>query len=158
MHCKRISLIASVLSLTGATALAQTAPAITDTQIVHFVYVAAQVDAEAAALAQQKALDQTVRSFADAGVREQAATKQLLLPPAGSGSKATVDSLGETLAGNAAEQREALAKLSGAAFDKAYMENEVLFHLLVVGALETTLICRFPLRFDPAFPLRTDPG
>ena len=40
----------------------------------------------------------------------------------------------------AAEKRAELSKLDGAAFDKAYMANEVAYHKTVNGALETTLI------------------
>jgi len=46
----------------------------------------------------------------------------------------------KSLAGAAAKKRQELSKLSGAAFDKAYAENEVAYHLTVNGALETTLI------------------
>ena len=38
------------------------------------------------------------------------------------------------------EKRAELTKLSGAAFDKAYAENEVAYHKTVNGALEKTLI------------------
>jgi putative membrane protein len=40
----------------------------------------------------------------------------------------------------AAAKRDELAKLSGAAFDKAYVANEVAYHKTVNEALETTLI------------------
>jgi putative membrane protein len=40
----------------------------------------------------------------------------------------------------ATEERQQLAKLKGAAFDKAYVENEVAYHKQVNGALETLLI------------------
>jgi putative membrane protein len=40
----------------------------------------------------------------------------------------------------AAAEREKLAKLKGAAFDKAYVENEIAYHKQVNGALETLLI------------------
>jgi putative membrane protein len=40
----------------------------------------------------------------------------------------------------AGEERAALQKLNGAAFDKAYVDNEVAFHKTVNGALETVLI------------------
>ena len=40
----------------------------------------------------------------------------------------------------AAEKRAEPSKLDGAAFDKAYMANEVAYHKTVNGALETTLI------------------
>jgi putative membrane protein len=36
--------------------------------------------------------------------------------------------------------REALAKLDGSAFDKAYVDSEVAYHKTVNGALETALI------------------
>ena len=40
----------------------------------------------------------------------------------------------------AADERAKLAKLDGAAFDKAYVDNEVAYHKQVNGALETLLI------------------
>ena len=40
----------------------------------------------------------------------------------------------------AADERAELSKLSGGAFDKAYIDNEVAYHKTVNGALETTLI------------------
>jgi putative membrane protein len=44
------------------------------------------------------------------------------------------------LSAQAVAKREELAKLSGAAFDKAYMDNEVAYHKTVNGALESVLI------------------
>ena len=46
----------------------------------------------------------------------------------------------KTLSRNAAEKLAELAKLNGAAFDKAYVANEVAYHKAVDNALETTLI------------------
>ena len=46
----------------------------------------------------------------------------------------------KTLSKNAADERTKLSKLSGAAFDKAYVENEVAYHKAVDSALETQLI------------------
>ena len=46
----------------------------------------------------------------------------------------------KSLAGAVAKKRQELSKLSGAAFDKAYAQNEVAYHQTVNGALETTLI------------------
>ena len=40
----------------------------------------------------------------------------------------------------AAAKRDELAKLKGAAFDKAYVDNEVAYHKTVNGALQSTLI------------------
>ena len=46
----------------------------------------------------------------------------------------------KTLTKQAADKRAELAKLSGEAFDKAYVDNEVAYHKTVNGALENTLI------------------
>jgi putative membrane protein len=46
----------------------------------------------------------------------------------------------KALAAAAAAKRDELSKLDGAAFDKAYIENEAAYHAQVNGALETLLI------------------
>jgi putative membrane protein len=46
----------------------------------------------------------------------------------------------QSLAGAGAEHSQDLAKLSGTAFDRAYAQNELAYHVFVTGALETTLI------------------
>jgi putative membrane protein len=46
----------------------------------------------------------------------------------------------KTLNKQAADKRAELAKLSGAAFDKAYIDNEVAYHKAVNAALQNTLI------------------
>ena len=46
----------------------------------------------------------------------------------------------KSLAKQAADKQIELAKLSGAAYDKAYVANEVAYHKAVNGALETLLI------------------
>jgi putative membrane protein len=46
----------------------------------------------------------------------------------------------KALSKQAAEKRAELAKLSGKAFDKAYIDNEVAYHKAVNAALQTTLI------------------
>jgi len=46
----------------------------------------------------------------------------------------------KSLTDAASKKLEELSQLSGAAFDKAYAENEVAYHQTVNGALEKTLI------------------
>jgi putative membrane protein len=48
--------------------------------------------------------------------------------------------ISQTVAGAGAEHAQDLSKLSGAAFDKAYAQNELAYHIFVTGVLETTLI------------------
>ena len=45
-----------------------------------------------------------------------------------------------SLSKQASDKLAELGKLNGAAFDKAYAENEVAYHKTVNGAVETTLI------------------
>jgi putative membrane protein len=46
----------------------------------------------------------------------------------------------QSLSKAASDARDKLAKFEGAAFDKAYVDNEVAYHKQVNGALETLLI------------------
>ena len=46
----------------------------------------------------------------------------------------------QSLASNAAAEQEKLDALDGAAYDKAYADNEVAFHKAVLAALDGTLI------------------
>ncbi len=46
----------------------------------------------------------------------------------------------KSLTKQAADKKAELAKLKGAAFDKAYVDNEIAYHKTVNGALETLLI------------------
>jgi putative membrane protein len=46
----------------------------------------------------------------------------------------------QSLTKNAADKLAALDKLDGAAYDVAYMDNEVAFHQAVIAALNDTLI------------------
>jgi putative membrane protein len=82
-----------------------------------------------------------VKTFSDEMVRDHTAVNQKAL--------ALLDKLkvkqedndtSKSLAGAAAKKRQELSKLSRAAFDKAYAQNEVAYHQTVNGALETTLI------------------
>ena len=113
----------------------------TDPQIAHIAYTAGDIDIKAAKLALQKSQNKDVRAFADDMVRDHQAVndkalalvKKLNVTPE---DNATSKGLTE----QAEKKRAELSKLSGAAFDKAYVDNEVAFHKTVDGALETTLI------------------
>lgn len=112
-----------------------------DPQIAHIAYTAGDIDIKAAELALEKSQNKAVRAFANDMVRDHKAVndkalalvKKLNVTPEDNGtSKALTD--------GAAQKHAELSKLSGAAFDKAYVDNEVAFHKTVDGALETTLI------------------
>lgn len=112
-----------------------------DAQIAHIAYTAGQIDVTAAEQALAKSKDRTVREFAEAMKRDHAAVNDKAL--------ALVKQLGVTpednptsaaLSAQAAKTHEALARLDGKAFDKAYVANEVAYHKAVNGALSSTLI------------------
>ena len=132
--------IAAICMLSGA-ALAQGAAKPTDPQIAHIAYTAGQLDITAAKQALSKSKNKEVIAFAQDMVRDHEAVnkqaldlvKKLNVTPADNDTS-------RTLSKQAADKQTELAKLSGAAYDKAYVANEVAYHKTVNGALETLLI------------------
>lgn len=132
----------AIVPLLFASSLAWGAtPALTDAQIAHVAYTAGQIDIEAARLAIEKSASPDVRAFAETMARDHAAVNEQAL--------ALLKKLGVTPEDNPTSRslNEAAAKaltaqraLSGAAFDKAYVDNEAAYHAQVNGALRTVLI------------------
>ncbi len=131
----------AALFLISAAPLAQAAEKPTDPQIAHIAYTAGTIDIEAAKQAIKKSKNKEIVAFAKDMERDhEAVNKQALdlvkklkvTPEDNDTSKA--------LAKAAEEERAKLAKLKGADFDKAYIDNEVAYHKQVNGALETLLI------------------
>ncbi len=130
----------AVLLLASGVAWAQDAK-LTDAQIAHVAYTAGKIDIAAAKQALQKSKNKDVVAFAKDMERDHAAVNDKALalvkklkvtPQDNDTSKALVK--------QATAKHDELAKLSGAAFDKAYIDNEVAYHKTVDGALENTLI------------------
>ena len=132
-------LLASALLLGSAPAIAADAP--TDPQIAHIAYTAGTIDVDAAKQALAKSRTSAVRSFAQEMIRDHQAVnakalalvKKLHVTPQDNPTS-------QALTKGAADERAKLAKLRGAAFDRAYVDNEVAYHKTVNGALESTLI------------------
>lgn len=138
---KHLAGAASLAAMIAASANCYGADKPTDPQIAHIAYTAGDIDIKTAELALQKSKSKTVRDFAENMVSDHKAVNDKAL--------ALVKKLGVTpedndtskgLVKQADSKREELAKLSGAAFDKAYAENEIAYHKLVNGTLETVLI------------------
>jgi putative membrane protein len=136
----RILAASAALLLGSGLAMAQGAK-LNDAQIAHVAYTAGQIDIAAGKLALQKSKNKEVRAFAQDMVRDHTAVnqkalalvKKLKVTPE---DNATSKSLSQQAKGTLAS----LKKLTGAAFDKAYADNEVEYHKTVNGALEGTLI------------------
>lgn len=137
---KSISLLAaSLLASVSFGALADAGP--NDAQIAAIVVVANTVDVNAGELAKTKASSKDVKEFAarmvtdHKGVNAQAVdlvTKLKVTPEANPTS--------QSLASDGEKKLAELKGLKGAAFDKAYVDNEVVYHQAVLDALDKVLI------------------
>lgn len=113
----------------------------TDAQIAHIAYTAGQLDIAAAEQALKKSQNPEVVAFAELMARDHAAVndkalallKTLAVTPE---DNATSQALAEGAKAKMAE----LEALDGAAFDAAYVANEVAYHQAVNATLADTLI------------------
>lgn len=120
---------------------AQTSGKPSDPQIAHIAYTAGDIDIKNAKLALAKSRNNDVRAFADDMVRDHTAVndkalalvKQLHVTPEDNATS-------QSLLKQADTERAKLSSLNGAAFDRAYVTNEVAYHKAVDQALDTTLI------------------
>ena len=136
----KIGVTIAAISILSAAALAQGAKP-TDPQIAHIAYTAGVIDITAAKQAKSKSKNKEVLAFANAMLRDhEAVNKQALALVKKLKVTPEDNDTSRSLSKAAADKQTELAKLSGAAYDKAYFENEVAYHKTVNGALESTLI------------------
>jgi len=137
----KLRALLTVAALAGLSAPAYAQGAPTDPQIAHIAYTAGNIDIAAAKLALSHSKNKAVRSFAQEMVRDHQAVnvkalalvKKLHVTPQPNPTSASLSKA-------AAQTAQRLARLHGAAFDRAYAQNEVAYHQTVNGALEKTLI------------------
>jgi putative membrane protein len=136
----RSIIFASAAILTISTA-AVGADAPTDPQIAHIAYTAGALDIAAGKQALAKSKNKAVRGFAEEMVRDHTAVNDKALALVKKLKVTPQDNpTSQALTKAADAERAKLAKLSGAAFDREYINNEVAYHKTVNGALEKTLI------------------
>jgi putative membrane protein len=112
-----------------------------DPQIAHIAYTAGVLDVTAAKQAISKSKNKEVLDFAQEMVRDHEAVNKQALDLVKKLNVTPEDNdTSRSLSKAAADKQAELAKLNGAAYDKAYVANEVAFHKTVNGALETLLI------------------
>jgi putative membrane protein len=125
----------------AATGSAAPAATLTDPQIAAIVVAANQVDIDAGNLAIKKTKNAEVKKFAQLMVTDHTAinkaavalvTKLKVTPEESDASKGLVS--------GGADNRAKLEKLDGAAFDKAYVDNEVAYHKAVIDTIDSKLI------------------
>lgn len=138
MFMKTTTLALTALLLAAPAASAQD---INDAQIASIVVTANQVDIDAGKLAASKAANAGVRQFGErmavdhSGVNKAAVelATRLGVTPEDNPTSRALKSAGE-------KNIAALKALTGPAFDKAYVDNEVVYHQQVIDALDTVLI------------------
>ena len=117
------------------------APAVTDAQIAGIVVAANAIDVEVGRLALTKSQNAEVRRFAQLMITDHTAVnasaaalvQRLGVTPAESPVKASLQS-------SAAQTQTRLGALQGAAFDQAYLDNEIAYHQAVINAVDAVLI------------------
>jgi putative membrane protein len=139
---KHLALVVALLTvLSSGKILADPAAKPTDPQIAHIAYTADLLDVEAGKQALDKSQNTDVRAFAQQMIGDHtmvndqalALVKKLNVTPEDNPTS-------KALTKQAKATSEKLAGLTGAAFDKAYVDNEVAYHKTVNSALSTTLI------------------
>lgn len=138
----RITVYAALaaLCLAPLPAMAQSAKP-SDAQIAHIAYTAGVIDIDAAKQALKKSKNKEVRAFAENMVKDHSAVNKQALALVKKLKVTPQDNpTSQALSKQAKAKRAELAKLSGKAFDKAYVDNEVAYHKTVDNALETQLI------------------
>jgi putative membrane protein len=125
----------------GLAGASMAADAPTDPQIAHIAYTAGQIDIAAAEQAIKKSTNQDVIDFANQMAADhKAVNDQALALVTKLGVTREDNATSQALSKAAADKLAELDKLDGAAFDKAYIDNEVAYHAAVNSALSTTLI------------------
>jgi putative membrane protein len=132
--------IVAVCLLSGA-GFAQVGPKPNDPQIAHIAYTAGVIDITAAKQAISKSKNKEIVAFANDMVRDHEAVNKQALDLVKKLNVSPEDNdTSKSLSKAAAEKQAEFAKLSGTAYDKVYVANEVAYHKTVNGALENTLI------------------
>ena len=135
-----LSIGAATLALAG-TAMSHGAAHPSDPQIAHIAYTAGAIDIAAGKQALAKSKSKAVRAFAREMVRDHSAVNvQALALVKKLGVTPEANAISASLEADAKVQARKLGALRGAAFDRAYVRNEIAYHRTVNGALGKTLI------------------
>jgi putative membrane protein len=139
MRSRLSAAVIAVCAVTGVVWAQGAKP--TDPQIAHIAYTAGQIDITQAEQALKMSKNKDVLAFANNMVKDHTAVnkqaldlcKKLGVTPEDNDTSKSLKKAGD-------EKLADLAKLSGAAYDKAYIDNEVAYHKTVNGAVSTVLI------------------
>jgi putative membrane protein len=125
------------LALLGATLVMgsplKAADSLSDVEIAHAAYTAVDLDIAYAKIALEKSQTPAIREFAQLMVKDHTAANEAALALVKKlGVTPKDNAFSQTLAKNGEAKKAELRGLSGAAFDKAYAQNELGYHKVVV--------------------------
>ena len=128
----------AALAVASGAAFAQ-AP--TDPQIAHIVVTANQVDIDAGKLAERQAKSPEVKAFGKQMVTDHGAVnKQAVALVTKLKVKPEDNATSQSLKSGGDANVKKLKTLKGAAFDKAYVDQEVAYHQAVLDAIDKVLL------------------
>jgi len=132
--------IMAILTVFHAPSFAQN-PKLTDPEIASVAVTANQIDINYATLAKVKSKNASVLKFAETMTNDH---KAVIAQAVALVTKLKVtpkdNAVSQKLSADAEKTKKSLGALSGKAFDKAYISNEVAYHKAVIAAVETLLI------------------
>lgn len=124
-----------------APAMAQNNPKLSDAEVASVAVVANQIDIDYASIAHKRSRKTAILQFAENMTN---AHKAVIAQAVALVTKLNVtpqdNAVSRQLLSDAEKTRKKLNSLSGKAFDKAYIDNEVAYHKAVIAAVEGLLI------------------
>ncbi len=134
------TLMAAALLSTSGAAFAESG-ALNDPQIATVALTAHQIDVDRGKLAQKKTKNDAVKQFADQMVTDHTqGLNEVLALAKKLGVKPEESAVTRSLKAGAKKTAAQLEKLSGVAFDKAYVDAEVDYHKAVIDAVNKVLL------------------
>ena len=117
------------------------AQAVSDAQIASIVVTANQVDIDAGRLAAANASSAEVKKFGQQMVTDHSGVNAQAIALVTKLKVTPLDNpMSQALKAGGEKNLAALKNLTGAAFDKAYVDNEVVYHQAVLDAIDKTLV------------------
>jgi putative membrane protein len=114
---------------------------INDAQIASIVVTANQVDIDAGTLAAARSTNAEVKRFAELMVKDHTGVNKAATDLAARLGVTPQDNpTSKSLKAGGDKNLERLSALRGAAFDRAYVDNEVAYHAAVLDAVDKTLV------------------
>lgn len=136
-----LGVAAAFAGLAAPSAARAQAQDVSDANIAAIVVAANQADIDNGELAVERASSDRVRAFGQQMIDAHTAVNESAVELVNElGVSPEPNEISRSIANGQAAEREKLAKLSGAAFDRAYIANEIAYHEAVIDAVRNVLI------------------